>query len=110
MKPLLFAGTCHWKKASTQFDICCGDRTDTSYLNLCDCRQSRGRTPCRLNVIAALPTDAQMAAGNHDLSLEFVNLEDEPPIEFDDPKISRWVEDCSAELHDAVYTYFQAQM
>ena len=65
---------------------------------------------CRLNAIAALPTDAQMAAGNHDLSLEFVNLEDEPPIEFDDPKISRWVEDCSAELHDAVYTYFQAQM
>ncbi|MEL7223411.1 MAG: hypothetical protein AAGL17_00800 [Cyanobacteria bacterium J06576_12] len=66
--------------------------------------------PCRLTGIAALPTDAQIAAGNHDLSLEFVNLEDEPAIEFDDPKISRWVEDCSAELHDAVYAYFRAQM
>ena len=41
---------------------------------------------------------------------EFINLEDEPPIEFDDPKISFWVEDCSAELHYAVYAYFRAQM
>ena len=59
----------------------------------------------RLNMIVAVPTEAQMAVGNHALELEFLNLEDEP-IEFDDPAISSWVTDCSEELYEAVYTYF----
>ena len=63
-----------------------------------------------LNVIAALPTDAQMANGNHALALEFVDVGDGHTIEFGDRAISAWVEGCSEELYDAVYAYFQAEM
>lgn len=34
-------------------------------------------TKCRLNAIAALPSDEQMATGNHALALEFINLGDD---------------------------------
>ena len=61
-----------------------------------------------LNVIATLPTDEQMAAGNQALELEFITLDDEPPIEFGDPLLSQWVESCSEELFEAVYAYFRA--
>ena len=64
----------------------------------------------RLNVIATLPTDTQMAMGNHALELEFITLDDEPPIEFGDPLLANWVEDCSEELFETVYAYFQAAM
>ena len=63
-----------------------------------------------LNVIAALPTDAQLANGNQALGLEFVDADDGQPIEFGNRAISAWVEDCSEELYDAVYAYFQSQM
>lgn len=61
-------------------------------------------------MIAALPTDKQMAMGNHALALEFMDLGDGQPIEFSHPDISSWVEDCSEELLEGVYAYFRAQM
>ena len=63
-----------------------------------------------LNVIAALPTDAQMDIGNHALALEFLDVGDGHPIEFGDQAISAWVEACSEELYDAVYAYFESNM
>ena len=50
-----------------------------------------------LNGIAILPTDEQMAIGNHTLALEFIDLGDGGPIGFGDPAISSWVESCSEE-------------
>lgn len=67
-------------------------------------------TKRQLSAITALPTDEQMAAGDHVLSLEFVDTDNDSSVEFDDPKISSWIADCSAELHDAVYAYFRVQM
>lgn len=67
-------------------------------------------TEQRLNVIATLPTDVQMAMGNQALELEFITLDNEPPIEFGDPLLASWVADCSEELFEAVYAYFQAAM
>ena len=63
-----------------------------------------------LNVITTLPTDAQIAMGEHALALEFLDVDDGHPIEFGDQAISAWVEDCSEELYDAVYAYFQSKM
>lgn len=63
-----------------------------------------------LNVIAALPTDEQMANGNHALALEFVDVGDGHVIEFGDHEVSAWIEDCSEELYDAVYAYFKSEM
>ena len=63
-----------------------------------------------LDVIAALPTDAQMDMGNHALALEFLDVGDGHPVEFGDQAISAWVEACSEELYDAVYAYFQSKM
>ena len=58
-----------------------------------------------LNVIATLPSDEQIALGNQALALEFME-----PVEFGDPLISRWVEDCSEELFDAVYAFGASQL
>ncbi|MGB3788844.1 MAG: hypothetical protein WA949_12605 [Phormidesmis sp.] len=63
-----------------------------------------------LNVIAALPTDTQMAMGNHALALEFLDAGDGHPTEFGDRAIAAWVEACLEELYDAVYAYFQTKM
>lgn len=62
------------------------------------------------NMVAALPTDAQTAMGNHALALEFLDVDDGQPIEFSDSAISAWVEACSEELYDAVYAYFESNM
>ena len=61
-------------------------------------------------MIAALPTDAQMAMGNHALALEFLGVGDGHPIKFGDPAISAWVEACLEELYDAVYAYFESNI
>lgn len=58
-----------------------------------------------LNIIATLPTDKQIALGNQALELEFVE-----PVDFGDPLISSWVEDCSEELFDAVYAFGASQL
>ena len=58
-----------------------------------------------LNVIATLPSDEQIALGNHALELEFMES-----VAFGNPLISSWVEDCSEELFDAVYAFGKSQI
>lgn len=62
----------------------------------------------RLNLIATAPTDVQMAQGNHALELEFIDVGDGPPVEFDNHEIEKWGADCSDKLYEAVYNYFSA--